>query len=61
MNDLIAADQESANDVADNMTQNGTSPVSNFLSETLSAILGTVADFRDCRFSVLRLIMTMLF
>lgn len=49
MNDLIAADQESANDVADNMTQNGTSPVSNFLSETLSAMLGTVTDFRDCR------------
>ncbi|EJD76568.1 beige/BEACH domain-containing protein [Loa loa] len=49
MNDLLAADQESADDTADNGIQCTTSPVSNFLSETLSAVLGTVVDFRDCR------------
>ncbi|CAG9531538.1 unnamed protein product [Cercopithifilaria johnstoni] len=49
INDVLAADQESSDDVVNNRTQCDTSLVSNFLSETLSTILGRVADFRDCR------------
>ncbi|VBB25785.1 unnamed protein product [Acanthocheilonema viteae] len=49
MNILLAAIEESDGDMADSETWSDTSFVSNFLSETLSAILGRVADFRDCR------------
>ncbi|EJW77751.1 hypothetical protein WUBG_11340, partial [Wuchereria bancrofti] len=50
MSDLLAADEESAHDVVDNEIQSDIAPTSNFLSETLSAVVGTIADFRDRKF-----------
>ncbi|KAM3728768.1 Lysosomal-trafficking regulator [Dirofilaria immitis] len=47
MNDLLFADEECTDDMADNGIQSDISPVNNFLSGTLSAVLETVADFRD--------------
>ncbi|VDK63343.1 unnamed protein product [Onchocerca ochengi] len=47
VNDLLSVDAECADDMADSATQNDASPTSNFLSGTLSAVLETVADFRD--------------
>ncbi|VDM11064.1 unnamed protein product [Wuchereria bancrofti] len=54
MSDLLAADEESAHDVVDNEIQSDIAPTSNFLSETLSAVVGTIADFRGCIFPILR-------
>lgn len=53
MNNLLSTDQESAGNMADNEAQSDISLVSNFLSETLSAILGRIADFRGHVFPVL--------
>ncbi|VDO34609.1 unnamed protein product [Brugia timori] len=50
MSDLLAAGEESADDVVDNEMQSDIAPTSNFLSETLSAVVGTIADFRDRKF-----------